>query len=84
MAKQSKGERRNVSRKNKKLVRRGTTEIEKLTNKTNSWLKGQNPWISINNPNPNETNKKKIRVRANEYWGNPKKPTQAIKVSTEA
>lgn len=37
-----------------------------------AWEKGQNPWLTIGNPNKEETSKRFIRVRANDHWGNPK------------
>lgn len=41
----------------------------KLLNKIMAWSKGQNPWITIANPSKEQTNKRYIRVRANEYFG---------------
>ena len=37
-----------------------------------AYWEGKNPWATIDNPNKNETNKRLIRVRSNELWGNPK------------
>jgi hypothetical protein len=37
-----------------------------------AYLKGRNPWLTVPNPNTNETNKKFIRVKAEDLWGNPK------------
>ena len=68
----SKGERRSVSRATCNAVKRDRTYIEKIMFKQKAWLKGQNPWITVDNPNPNETNKRKIRIRANQAWGDPK------------
>ena len=31
-----------------------------------AWKNGGNPWVTINNPNKNETNKRLIRVRMND------------------
>lgn len=45
---------------------------EKVSNVQTAYWLGQNPWVTIDNPNKNETKKVKIRVRANELWGNPK------------
>ena len=67
----SKGERRSMSRSLSKAVKRERTIIDYWTFKQAAWLKNQNPWLSVDNPNSNETNKRKIRVRANSYWGDP-------------
>ena len=45
---------------------------DKMMNIQAAWLKGQNPWITIENPNKNETNKRFIRVRTNDILGHPK------------
>lgn len=45
---------------------------EKALNVQRAYWQGKNPWVTIDNPNKNETNKAKIRVRSNELWGNPK------------
>ena len=34
--------------------------------------RGLNPWLTVPNPNTNETNKKFIRVKSEDLWGNPK------------
>lgn len=67
----SKGERRSMSRSLSKAVKRERTIIDYWTIKQAAWLKNLNPWLSVDNPNTNETNKRKIRVRANVYWGDP-------------
>jgi hypothetical protein len=77
----SKGERRSVSRATCNAVKRDRTYLEKITFKQKAWLKGQNPWITIDNPNPNETNKRKIRIRANQEWGDPRPKVDLRKLS---
>jgi hypothetical protein len=67
----SKGERRSMSRDLSKAVKRERTVIDYWTIKQAAWLKNKNPWLSVDNPNTNETNRRKIRVRANTYWGDP-------------
>lgn len=62
----SKGERRSVCKDTLRLMRSSKTEAEKLMNKQKAWLKGSNPWVTIDNPNKEETNKKRIRVRMND------------------
>lgn len=68
----SKGQHSNVSKSTLRLMRDGVSEGDRMINRQNAWLKGQNPWITIANPNPNETNKRFIRVKANTLWGSPK------------
>lgn len=41
---------------------------DKFLNKLDAWKKGQNPWITIENPTK-ATNRKFIRVRAEDYFG---------------
>lgn len=67
----SKGERRAIARSICKAIKKERTIIDYWTIKQAAWLKNQNPWLSVDNPNTNETNKRKIRVRANAYWGDP-------------
>lgn len=51
---------------------RSNDPADRTMNVQKAYLAGQNPWVTIDNPNKNETAKLKIRVRANELWGNPK------------
>ena len=44
--------------------------IEYYANLVEEWRKGNNPWITIDNPNKNDTRARKIRVRSNDIWGN--------------
>ena len=69
---QSKGERPNVKRNILKAVRRNITPSEKMQYVMNAYLKGRNPWLTVPNPNTNETNKKFIRVKSEDIWGSPK------------
>lgn len=68
----SKGERRNVSRATTTGMKRARDPSEKLINIQTAYWKGQNPWVTIENPNKSETNKRFIRVKTNTLWGNPK------------
>ena len=43
------------------------SDAEKFMNKVSAWRAKRNPWITVENPNPNETNKRFIKVRSNEY-----------------
>jgi len=56
----------NVSSSARRLMRAGKSEGDKLIDKQNAWLKGQNPWVTIDNPNKDQTNKRRIRVRVND------------------
>ena len=68
----SKGERRNVSKATKKAVRREYLENGNvLFNKFEAWKAGKNVMNTMPNPNKNETNKRFIRVKATQVWGNP-------------
>lgn len=66
----SKGERKNISTVNKKLVKRSL--VDKELDIIKAWRKGSNPWVTIPNPNKSETAKRQIRVRANVHYGDPK------------
>jgi hypothetical protein len=68
----SKGERK-ANRQISKAVKRDRTVVEKMTIKQKSWLKGQNPWLTVPNPNTADTKARFIRVRANSEWGDPRK-----------
>lgn len=52
-----------------KTAKYGKTPLDEMIDKQNAWMKGSNPWITIDNPNKNETNKRKIRVRMNDLKG---------------
>lgn len=47
----------------------GVTGLEKMLYKQQAWIKGQNPKVTIENPNKSETNKPFIRVALNEVKG---------------
>lgn len=64
---QSKGERRNIIAGVREAKSSG---LDKGLNKLLAWRAGKNPWITVSNP---ERNKPWIRVRANDYYGDPKK-----------
>ena len=68
----SKGERDTCNRSILKAIKRGRTEVEKSVILITMWRKGRNPWVTIPNPNPAETNKRLIKVKSNDLWGNPK------------
>ena len=61
----------NVKQSTLNAIKRDRSEADKIVQKIQSWEKGQNPWLTIENPNANETNKKFIRVNARSFWGDP-------------
>jgi len=65
----SQGTHKNVSNSTRRLMRAERSDAEKLLNKQKAWVKGQNPWLTIENPNKNETNRRFIRVRMNDLRG---------------
>jgi hypothetical protein len=69
----SKGERKNVDAGVTKSVRNERTAIDKWTIKQKSWLKGQNPWVTVANENTADTKRPFVRVRAETLWGDPHK-----------
>jgi hypothetical protein len=44
-----------------------------MLNKQRAWVNGSNPWLTIENPNKEQTNKRFIRVRMNDLNGGPAK-----------
>ena len=67
--KTSKGERKSIVN-GVKEVRQGLSDWQKLMNKHSAWRKGQNPWITIDG---SSSDKRFVRVRANNVWGDPKR-----------
>ena len=57
-----------VSRPLVKAVRSDRAPLEVMLNKLSAWKKGQNPWITVTNPNSLETNRRFIKVRARQEW----------------
>ena len=63
----SKGQRSNVS----KIGKRKSSDVsylERTMNKMSAFKSGKNVYLTIPNPNTNETNKKFLRVKASEVW----------------
>ena len=74
----SQGLHSNVSRKTLNVMRADRYDGDKTMNIWRAYLKGQNPWVTIDNPNKEETNKRKIRVKANTIWLPPKERSNYI------
>jgi hypothetical protein len=68
----SKGE-REANRQISKAIKRDRSSIVKWTMKQKAWLAGKNPWLSVPNENTADTRARFVRVRADTYWGDPRK-----------
>lgn len=79
----SKGQRSNVAKDTLKMVATGMESIDKGLNIIRAWKKGQNPWITVENTG-GQTNKRFIKVKANDLYGNPKNATYGIFRGKEA
>lgn len=62
----SKGERNNVSKKTSNGTRRERSDADNMLNAQRAWIAGSNPWVTMPNPNKEQTNKRFIRVRYND------------------
>ena len=69
----SKGERSNVAKDTRKLMRRAVTELQTDLNKQEAFKQGKNVMLTIPKPDKKERNNPFIRVNAKEVWGNPNK-----------
>ena len=68
----SKGERPNVAKDTRKLMRRAVTELQTDLNKQEAFRKGKNVMLTIPNPNAKANPAKPfIRVNAKDVWRNP-------------
>lgn len=62
----SKGERKNVASSLLNGIRSERSGADDMLNKQRAWMNGSNPWVTMENPNKEQTNKKFIRVRYND------------------
>lgn len=63
----------NVSKKITNALRREyMASGERIMNQLAAWKKGKNVVLTINNPNKNDTSRQYIRVRAIDYWNDPR------------
>jgi hypothetical protein len=74
----SQGIHSNVSAGTLNAIRREQDPSVKALNIQRAWLRGQNPWMTIDNPSKEQTNKRKIRVRANDVLGHPKERAKKL------
>jgi hypothetical protein len=65
----SQGKHSNVASSTLNGMRAERSGADKMLNKQRAWLEGKNPWLTIENPNKEQTNKKFIRVRMNDLMG---------------
>lgn len=70
----SRGERRSIVN-GVKEVRQARSPYDKAMDKLKAWRKGLNPWITVPGPSKKESF---VRVRANGYYGDPKKVSHGI------
>lgn len=73
----SKGERPNVSSDTRKIVRSKTSDLDIMLNKLNLWKLGKNVTVTIDNPDQTQTNRRKIKVSGDVFFG---KGRQASKI----
>ena len=74
----SKGIHSNVSSGTLAGMKRDRNPSEKVINIQKAWLANKNPWVTIDNPNKEQKDKRFIRVRANELWGSPKEREKKV------
>lgn len=74
----SKGVHSATSTGTRSAIRKDRSEGDRVINQQAAWLKGQNPWITIPNPNKAQTDSPFVRVKANTLWGTPKERTKAM------
>jgi hypothetical protein len=68
----SKGERKNINTKLLNSIKSDELPAIEQINIQKAWLAGQNPWVTLDNPNKENTKERKIKRKANDLWGNPK------------
>jgi DNA polymerase III delta subunit len=66
----SAGERPSVNKKILNLVRKDKTFLVKTLAQQNAFKSGKKVVLTVPNPNPNETNKRFIRIDAKDVWRN--------------
>lgn len=65
----SAGKRRLIGVLSERAVKDSRSPLQAHVIKVESWARGQNPWLTIENPDKSQTNRKFIKVRANDYLG---------------
>lgn len=69
----SKGENTCVANRWVNSVKSSTPGSAKMANIVKMWRAGKNPWITVENPDKSNTKARMIRVKTNDYYGNPRK-----------
>lgn len=65
----SKGQRPNVSKKVRNLKKKDDSYLDKAVRQSEAFFKGQpTGYVTIPNPNKNETNKRFIKVKYQDYY----------------
>jgi hypothetical protein len=77
----SKGQHSNVARGTVKAVRKEIDIIDQYLNKLKAWSKGKRTMVTVENPNPNETNKRFIKLEGNVVFGPWKRTVDVMKSS---
>lgn len=67
--KTSKGQRASISKSTIRLVRQSRSEGDKMANKLAAWRAGKKGWVTIANPNPNETDKPFVKISFDRHFG---------------
>lgn len=70
----SKGKHSSMSRALATAVRAERDAYTKYGFKIDAWKNLKNPWLTIENPNKSQTNRRFIRIRADDYFGSPRPP----------
>ena len=63
----SQGQRRNVVNGKSRIS--DWTHFQQINHKVEAWMKGKKVWLTVPNPNTNETAKPFVRKLASEVWG---------------
>lgn len=79
----SKGQRASMDTRPLKQLHRERSVVDIANQKMDAFLNGKDVWITIDNPNPKETAKRKIRVKAKTLYGDYRKFKQGIIMRTE-
>lgn len=65
----SKGLRPSISSAVLNYVAAETSFTQDILTKAEAWRNGKNPWMTVPNPNPNETNKRFIKIKSDAFFG---------------